>query len=98
MLDCGKQVIATNYSVHTEFCNDDNCFLIEMGDVEPAFDDVFFYGQGNWAKFESEQMEQLIDHMFFVHRYVVGDNKFGLETANKFTWKNTAETIIREIE
>ena len=28
MMACGKQVIATNYSAHTEFCNPDNCRLI----------------------------------------------------------------------
>ena len=30
MMALGKDVIATNYSAHTEFCNENNCRLIEI--------------------------------------------------------------------
>ena len=31
-MSCGKPVIATNYSGHTEFCNDENSYLIDIED------------------------------------------------------------------
>ena len=34
MMSCNKPVIATNYSAHTEFCDDKNCMLIDIEDME----------------------------------------------------------------
>ena len=35
MMACGKQVIATNYSAHTEFCTKENSILIESDENIP---------------------------------------------------------------
>lgn len=97
MMSLGKPVIATNYSAHTEFCTEENSMLIDVDGVEPAYDGKWFFEQGNWGLLEEKQMEQAIEHMRFVHKEVQEDgaiiNWNGIQTAQKFTWENTAHKI-----
>jgi len=100
MMSMGKQVIATDYSAHTEFCNENNCYLIPITDTEEAYDGVFFKGQhegGRWAALGNEQIDCLVSHMRAVH-----DNKqenvAGIKTAQKLTWKFAAQTILGSSE
>ena len=67
MMSCGKQVIATNYSAHTEFCNDENCLLVDTNEKEDAKDNFWFRGQGQWASIKDEQITSLAEHMRSVH-------------------------------
>jgi glycosyltransferase involved in cell wall biosynthesis len=101
MMACGKHLIATNYSGHTEFVTKENCHLIEVESTESAFDGVFFFNQGNWASFGEHQMEQLIEHMRAIHRKKqdgsLGVNQAGLATAQQFTWANATEKLIEAI-
>lgn len=97
MMACGKDVIATNYSAHTEFCNKDNSFLIDIDSLEPAHDGVFFTGNhGSWASFNDNSKDQLIEHMRTIHavKKHMPPNNAGIETANKFTWKNSAQELL----
>jgi glycosyltransferase involved in cell wall biosynthesis len=109
MMACGKDVIATNYSAHTEFCNKENSFLIDIHSLEPAYDGVFFTDDhGEWASFNDSAKSQLIEHMRNVHgvkqQYLNGHdkhlydfcspNRAGIETANKFTWENSAQELL----
>lgn len=97
MMACGKQVIATNYSAHTEFADKDNCLLIDIDNNEEAYDGKWFfgneYGHGDWAGLSGCQIEQLIEHMRNVHKEKQKVNQAGLETAKKYSWKNTAKHI-----
>ena len=98
MMSMNKPVIATNYSAHTEFCNDKNCMLINIDKLEPAFDGKWFNGdKGNWAKFEEKQIEQTINWMRYVYKNNIRDNQHGIETGKKFTWKNTVNQLISHI-
>jgi glycosyltransferase involved in cell wall biosynthesis len=112
MMACGKDVITTNYSAHTEFCTKDNSFLVEIDSLEQAFDGVFFPGShGRWAQLADYQKDQLIEHMRNVHgakqQYTNGwesdmkklccKNHYGIETAEKFTWKNSARELLNGI-
>ncbi len=90
-----KPVIITDYSAHTEFCNKDNSYLIDISDKEVAFDGKAFRGQGLWAKLGQNQIDQTISHMRHVYQSKIRDNPNGLETAKKFSWINTANTIKR---
>ena len=45
MMSCGKPVITTNYSAHTEFCTQDNARLIEIDSMEDAYDGKWFNGE-----------------------------------------------------
>lgn len=102
LMSCGKHVITTNYAAHTEFCNSDNSMLVNTTETEKAYDGKWFNGQcGNWAKINDNNMQEFVHYMQNVHTlkkngglYV---NTHGIETANKFTWKNSTENIIKYV-
>tara|TARA_R110000824_G_scaffold203155_2_gene387512 strand:- start:1521 stop:2285 length:765 start_codon:yes stop_codon:yes gene_type:complete len=102
MMSCGKHVIATNYSSHTEFCNDDNCMLVDIEEKEDAVDGFWFKGQGQWASIKEKQISELAQHMRSVHEKKNNDqlniNQAGVDTAKKFSWENSAMKIIEAIE
>jgi hypothetical protein len=97
----GKHVITTNYSAHTEFCTQDNALLVPIKEVESAFDGVWFFNQGNWAKIGEEEFQLFARYMVQIHDMkqsgILGLNERGIETARKFTWENTAKTIIKHL-
>lgn len=97
MLACGKQVITTDYSAHSAFCNKENALLVDITDKETAYDGKWFNGKcGKWAKIGENEKEQFIEHL----RYVHGNKKYnrkGVETAEKFNWRNTAKCIINNV-
>lgn len=102
MLSCGKHVITTNYSAHTEFCNSNNAFLININEKELAFDGQWFHGKcGRWAKIGQSQKDQMIAHMRTVHRMKQDNqniiNTSGRTTAEVFSWNNTANKIMENI-
>ena len=98
MMSCGKPVIATNYSAHTEFCNEENTLLIEIDSMETASDGKWFNGNvGEWASLEGNAFDTLVSHMRDVYsdwqesRLLV--NEEGIRTAVDFSWDRTAEKI-----
>lgn len=98
MMSCGKHVITTNYSAHSEFCNNQNSHLIEINTEEVAYDGVWFHGKlGKWANLGDYQLEQAISIMRNIHKLKSNNqlsiNTNGIETANKFTWKNSANRV-----
>jgi hypothetical protein len=97
-MSMGKQVIATNYSAHTQYCDKDNAMLIDIKELELAEDKVWFHGQGKWAYLGNEQVEQLINYMRQVHKSKqegsLSKNVAGVETAKRFSWENSAENLI----
>lgn len=95
-LACGKQVITTNYSAHTEYCNELNSNLVSISELETAYDGLYFNGTGKWAKLGENQLEQTIEHMRQVHKNKQV-NKEGLLTAKKFEWSNTSTNLINII-
>jgi glycosyltransferase involved in cell wall biosynthesis len=90
-----KPVITTNYSAHTEFCTRDNSFLIDILETEKAYDGKAFYGQGNWAKIGPKEKDQIIDYMRYVVKNNIKINQDGLKTANRFSWSNSADCLLR---
>ena len=98
MMACGKAVIATNYSAHTEFCSQNNTLLINIDSLETASDGVFFSGShGEWASLLEPQKEQLTEHMKRFHKIKSQgwvQNFAGIETANKFTWENSTQELL----
>lgn len=93
-----KPVITTNYSAHTEYCNNDNAYLIDIDKLVPAKDDHFFQaGFGNWADLGRKQFEQLVEHMRYVYKNNIRQNPSGLATSKQYTWKNTADILTKEL-
>ena len=101
MLSCGKHVITTDYAAHTEYCTKENAWLIPVKDKEVANDGIWFHGQGNWAKFEQEQTEILIEYMRVIHQTKQAGslkvNLPGIETAKRFSWDATASRIFSSL-
>ena len=101
MMACGRQVIVTNYSAHTEFCTPENSHLIEVDSLEPAFDGLWFKGEGNWAQLGEKQINQLAEYMRKIHEQKQASedifNLSGIETSDKFSWANTVDSIVRNL-
>jgi len=98
MMSLGKHVITTDYSAHTEFCTKENCGLVTIQDVEQAFDGKWFFGQGNWAKIGShEQMDLYMKMCKFILDKKGTVNDDGIKTAQRFSWENTAEKILKYV-
>lgn len=101
MLSCGKQLIATDYSAHTEFCTKENSRLIEIEEKESAYDGIWFHGQGMWAELGSSQIDQLVEHLRAVHKEKQSgklSNEAGIKTAKEFSWQKTTEIILENME
>lgn len=92
-----KPIITTNYSAHTEYCNKDNSFLVDIEKLEPAIDDKFFDGYGNWANIGKKQQDQFVDYMRYVYTNKVQTNQAGLNKAKELVWDNTANIIYNHI-
>jgi glycosyltransferase involved in cell wall biosynthesis len=91
MMSCGKPVIATDYSAHTEFCTKENAFLVSIDKEEKAYDGKWFHGEiGNWASIGEDQIDQISSHMRNIHDNKIKTNPQGVITAEKYTWKNSA--------
>ena len=103
MMACEKQIIATNYSAHTEFCTKDNSQLIDITETEEAFDGKWFgpdaANMGRWAKIDTPQIYQCL-HYIRVLLSIGKDahNITAIETAQKFTWDICATKIKSLIE
>jgi len=96
LMAAGKWCITTNYAAHTEFCSPDNATLIETPNKEAAFDGKWFFGSGNWAKIDDQEIEQFVKEMVSFAEWPVYNDK-GVETAEKFTWDNAAREIIKHV-
>jgi glycosyltransferase involved in cell wall biosynthesis len=88
-----KPIIATFYSAHTEYCNEDNAYLVHVDEDEIANDGKWFHGIGSWAKLGHNELDQTINYMRYVYNNNITHNKKGLETAQKYTWTNTVSII-----
>ncbi len=97
MMACGKQVITTNYSAHTEFCNENNSMLVPITKTETAYDGKWFHGKtGNWASISETEITMFVDMMKHVHKNHQF-NKSGAETGKQFSWRNTAQSILSNV-
>jgi glycosyltransferase involved in cell wall biosynthesis len=98
----GLPVITTDYSAHTEYATNDNAMLVKVNQLEPAFDNKWFFNQGEWAKLDKDVIEQIVQYMRTVHKIKQENgsiplNAAGIQTAHKFSWDVTANGIVREL-
>jgi len=97
-LACGRHLIITDCTAHSDFCNDKNSYLIKMTTgYEKAYDGKFFFGDSFWRSFGDYEFNQLVEHMRTVHKLNMSGslkiNSRGVETAKEFTWKNSAQKL-----
>ena len=91
---CGKPVITTNYSGHTEFCNEDNSDLIDIS-LEPAKDDEWphFDGVFEWGHISNDKKDEIISCMRKHHKTHI-KNTNGITTAKEFSWEKSTGKLI----
>jgi len=99
LMSCGKHIIISNTSGHTEFCNKHNSYLVDLEEKEIAYDGKWFHGnKGNWPSISQENKQTFIEHLRNVHNAVqsqsFGLNSAGVETAKNFSWENSASKIV----
>jgi glycosyltransferase involved in cell wall biosynthesis len=94
MMSCGKPVIVSNCSAHTEYCNENNSLLIPVERYCEAYDGIWFHGQGNWAIIETPA---LVERMREAFKNNINSNPHGIETAEIFSWANTCNKITSSI-
>lgn len=97
MMACGAQIVATDYSGHTEYLNESNALLIKPIGMEPAKDNKWFHGQGEWCKYS---IDDLVDAMRYAHgakRSGAGQSPSCIETVNKFSWANSANKLVEAL-
>lgn len=95
MMAMNKPVITTNYSAHTEFCDQNNAFLVDITELEDAYDGKYFFGTGKWAKIDKKQKGQFIEYMQHVYKNNINTNENGLKTAAKFNWSSATDALLR---
>jgi glycosyltransferase involved in cell wall biosynthesis len=95
MMSMGKPIITTNYSAHTEFCNKDNANLIDITELEPAYDGKWFFGTGNWAKLGDSQLDHAVELMRQMYKAKTRKNPEGIKTGQKFSWKNSVDQLLK---
>lgn len=94
MMALGKPVITTKYSAHTEFCNDQNSFLINIWEKEDAYDGKWFFNQGRWARFDDLVLADFVTYMGYVYNNDIRVNEAGIKTASEFSWEKSCERIV----
>jgi glycosyltransferase involved in cell wall biosynthesis len=98
---CGKDIIATDYSAHTEFLPDaDGVFKISPVKMEVAEDNIWFFGDFTWMdiKASKEQIIESIRSAYKRQKEKREINTYVAEHARKFTWENTAKGILTAIQ
>ncbi len=98
MLSMGKQVIATDFSAHTEYMNAGNARLVSIDGLEPALGGTL---TGRWAAWGDPQHEQLVAHLRDVHTArqagTLSVNHAGIATAEQFSWEHSAAALVRAL-
>jgi glycosyltransferase involved in cell wall biosynthesis len=98
MMSCGKPVVTTDYSAHTEFCTDENSYKVKPKSLEKAFDGMYFREEdkGNWASLKGIEND-LVEAIREVYEQWKKDgdvvNKEGIKTAQNMSWAVTANKV-----
>jgi len=101
-LACGVPAIATNYSGHTAFLNDDNGYLLDVARMIPV-DDPFFYGAGEplgvWAQPDLDHLRHLMRRAF---ENAAEQRDKGLQArrdvTQRWTWQDAARIAHQRLQ
>jgi glycosyltransferase involved in cell wall biosynthesis len=102
LMACGKKVVATEYSAHTQYCNSENSFTIKPKRMEKAFDGLYFpEGEvGEWASLDGIKSNFAKAIRSIYEDWKSGksiDNPKGVETAMRFSWESTRDKILEDL-
>lgn len=98
---CGKDIIATDYSAHTEFLPImDGVYKISPVQMEVAHDGRWFFGNFTWMNLEASK-DQIIESIRAVYKRKKEKREININVANhakSFTWEKTAKGIIESVQ
>lgn len=97
LLACGKPLITTNYSAHTDFCTSQNAMLVDIDGMEVCSDGVWFHGEGEWARLDEPQIDQFVEYMRKCYRSSYKMNIKGRQDMEERSWDKTAQSILKHI-
>lgn len=99
MMACGKDVVLTNYSGHTEYANSSNSHLIEVEYLEEARDGKWFHGGGNWARVGPKEIELAAAKLKGLYNKTIeSKSAAAIITAKWQNWESCANGIINTLE
>jgi glycosyltransferase involved in cell wall biosynthesis len=98
VMACGKPAITTCNTGMKDFVDNTNSLIVETTETEKAEDGRWFFGTGNWAAIGEKEIEQAAKYMRKAYDGKIAGNKDGLETAKRFSWKNSAEKLVEILE
>lgn len=93
MIACGKPIIGTNYSGHTQFLDTKNSLGVPITNFVPARDGIWFNGTGTWADIDKKAQDLTVDYMKGCYLNKVRENLGFSETVEKFTWAGAARQV-----
>lgn len=99
MMSMGKFVVITNYSAHTEFCTNDNSFLLDIKNEEPAYDGKWFRKNcGVWADLDQNVIDSAVECLRRAYELwkenPASVNGAGIKTAKLFGWDNSIDLLL----
>ncbi|MBI2862517.1 MAG: glycosyltransferase [Chloroflexi bacterium] len=96
---CGLPAIATDWSAHRDFMNDDNAYPLRVKRLIPAKARCPYYDGFGWADPDEEHLRFL---MRYVYEHREEANIKGLraaaEVATRWTWEQAARRMVERIE
>jgi hypothetical protein len=95
----GKWSIVLNATSHKDWATENNSILVEPCGEEPCYDGLFFkegseFNQGSIYSFSDEDFNKATD---IAMGKISSKNKSGLELVEKFSYKNTLQSLIKII-
>lgn len=91
---CGTPVITTKYSAITEYVTDENAYLLDVKDMVPVYDPLFFPRAGEAGSWAEIDIEQLAEHMLHAYHDRDEAGRVGLraasDMASRWTWDHAA--------
>lgn len=96
----GKWSIVSNHTAHKAWATENNSILLEPNEKEPAADGLFFaetgdFNQGEIYKFDKDQAAAAMEE---AEKKIDQVNTEGLKLQTKFTYENTLNLILKEID
>jgi len=92
---CGLPVITTNFGGQTDYCNEENSWIIG-GELEEIKHEVLYEGV-KWLTPNINEIKKVMREVYENRELVNQRGEKALETAKQFTWDNTAEKIMELI-
>lgn len=95
----GKWSIVLNHTSHKDWANNENSILINPSNQIPIYDGKFFhentpYNQGSTNIFSPESVVEAFEKAESLAKQ---KNEKGLETASKFTYSKTVDTLLSKV-